>query len=86
MQCFLFSKMSNSAKEILVDMPSKTRLLEQEWCTKSCGKEHKRCRYQQYHITISFGYLDRHDTMNYTPDFMLNVKPLELYLPNIESG
>jgi hypothetical protein len=35
---------------------------------------------------ISFGYLDHQDTRNYTADFVLNVKPLELCISDIESG
>jgi hypothetical protein len=35
---------------------------------------------------ISFGYLDHQDTRNYTADFVLNVKPLELCLSDTKSG
>jgi hypothetical protein len=61
-------------------------VVKQEWSTKSCGWEQQICRYQEYHITISFGYIDRQDTRNCTADFVLNVKPLKLCLPDIESG
>jgi hypothetical protein len=64
MQCFSFSETWEFRQGYLGPHVFLNEVVRAGWCTESCGWEHKRCRSQQYHITVSFGYFDHQDIRN----------------------